>query len=105
MALHRGFLEDVGLDVWAGSPLEPNRPASYVAKGTDDFGVVQQPQVVIAREKGMPIVAIGSVISLKGSKIRGIRGLEGKTIAVPGIPYQERFLRALLARAGLTLMT
>jgi putative hydroxymethylpyrimidine transport system substrate-binding protein len=109
MALHRGYFKDVGLNVWVGSPIEPNRPVSYVAKGTDDLGVAQQPQVAIAREKGMPIVAVGSVISqptaamiwLKDAGIHRLEDLEGKTIAVPGIPYQERFLGAILARAGL----
>jgi putative hydroxymethylpyrimidine transport system substrate-binding protein len=107
MAAELGYFDDVGLDVWVGSPIEPNRPVSYIAKGTDDIGVAQQPQVVIAKEKGMPIVAIGSVIAqptaamiwLTSSKIHGISDLAGKTIAVPGIPYQERFLQSLLARA------
>jgi len=110
MALHRGFFEDAGLDVWAGSPLEPNRPASYVANGTDDFGLLQLPQLAIAREKGMPLVAVGSVIPqptatmiwLKGSGIGGIADLEGKTVAVPGAPFQRRLLEAVLARSGLT---
>jgi putative hydroxymethylpyrimidine transport system substrate-binding protein len=110
MAEHRGFFEDVGLNVLAGSPIAPNRPASYVAKGTDDFGVLQMPQLVIAREKGMPLVAIGSVIShptaamiwLAKSKIDGIADLKGKTIAIPGAPFQRRLLEAALRRAGLT---
>ena len=109
MALHRGFFEDVGLDVWAGSPLEPNRPASYVAKETDDFGLLQLPQLAIAREKGMPLVAVGSVIPqpmatmiwLKGSGISDIADLEGKTVAIPGAPFQRRLLEAVLTRAGL----
>jgi len=109
MALHRGFFKDVGLDVWAGSPLEPNRPASYVARGTDDFGLLQLPQLAIAREKGMPLVAIGSVIPqptatmiwLKKSGISGIADLEGKTVAIPGAPFQRRLLETVLERAGL----
>ncbi len=109
MAAEGGYFEDLGLEVRRGSPFEQNRPVSYVAKGTDDLGLAQQPQVAIAREKGMPVVAIGSVIPhptdamiwLERSKIHGIGDLKGKTIAVPGIPYQERILRTLLARAGL----
>lgn len=111
MALHRGFFEDAGLDVWAGSPLEPNRPASYVAKGTDDFGLLQLPQLAIARDKGMPLVAVGSVIPratatmiwLKGAGIGGIADLEGKTVAIPGAPFQRRLLEAALTHAGLAL--
>lgn len=109
MAAQRGYFEDVGLKVTVANPLEPNRPVSYVAKGTDDIGLVQQPQVDIGKEKGMPIVEIGKVIDrptdsliwLKRSGIEGVEDLEGKTIAVPGIPYQERFLRDLLERRGL----
>lgn len=109
MSLHRGFFEDAGLDVWAGSPLEPNRPASYVATGTDDFGLLQLPQLVLAQEKGMPLVAIGSVVSqptaamiwLKGSGISGVADLEGKTVAVPGAPFQRQLLEGVLRRAGL----
>jgi len=110
MAVHRDFFNAAGLDVWAGSPIEPDRPASYVAKGTDDFGLLQMPQLVIAREKGMPLVAIGSLVShptvamiwLKKSGIRGIADLKGKTIAIPGAPFQRRLLQALLTRAGLS---
>jgi len=111
MALHRGFFKDAGLNVWAGSPLEPNRPASYVAKGIDDFGLVQMPQLVIARDEGMPLVALGSVISqptaamiwLERSKIGKIADLRGKTIAIPGAPFQKRLLEAVLTRAGVPL--
>ena len=111
MAIERGFFADVGLEVWAGAPVKPSRPVNYVATGTDELGVVQQPQVAIAGDKGVPVVAVGSLVSrptaamiwLKKSKIRGIADLKGKTIAVPGIPYQEGFLQALLARANLTL--
>ena len=111
MAVERGFFEDVGLDVWAGSPLEPSRPVQYVAKEIDAFGVAQQPQVVIGREKGADVVAVGSVIPqptaamiwLKESKIRSIADLEGKTIGFPGVPFQKGFLGMVLAQAGLTL--
>jgi putative hydroxymethylpyrimidine transport system substrate-binding protein len=43
------------------------------------------------------------MIWLKKSKIRGIHDLEGKTIAVPGIPYQEDLLESVLTEAGLKL--
>jgi putative hydroxymethylpyrimidine transport system substrate-binding protein len=110
-AKNRGFFEDVGIDVWVGSPEIPNRPVHYVADGTDDLGVAQLPQVVLAKEKGIPIVAIGSVISeptaamiwLKKSDIHSIADLEGKTIGFPGIPFQEKLLKFVLGRAGMTL--
>src|SRR5690242_7798227 len=99
-ALQRGYLP-LSLEAGAFPPARPNRPVAYVAHGVDDIGVTQEPQLVIAREEGVPIVAVGSLtaqltaamIWLEESKIHGIADLRGKTIAVPGIAYQERFLR------------
>lgn len=111
MAIHKGYFEDAGIYVFAGVPLEPNRPVSYVAKGIGSIGVAQEPQVVIGKEKGAPVIAVGSLVPqptaamiwLQGSKIHGIADLRGKTIAVPGAPFQKAFLKAVLERAGLTL--
>jgi putative hydroxymethylpyrimidine transport system substrate-binding protein len=111
MAIQRGFFADVGLEVWAGAPVVPDRPVSYVTSGSVDFGVTQQPQVPIAKDDGARIVAIGSLVSqptgaliwLAKSKIHGIADLEGKTIAISGIPYEEDLLESVLQRAGLTL--
>ena len=43
-----------------------------------------------------------SMIWLKDSKIGGIAGLSGKTIATAGIPYQDAYLKTILARANLS---
>ncbi|HMI81275.1 MAG TPA: ABC transporter substrate-binding protein, partial [Solirubrobacterales bacterium] len=69
------------------------------------------PQVVLAREKGAPIVALGSLISqptaamiwLRNSGVSDIADLKGKTIAIPGLPFQRDFLEVALAQGGLTL--
>lgn len=111
VAQKRGFFEDAGIEVWVGAPVRPSRPVLYVSSKVDEVGVAQLPQVAIAREKGAPIVAVGSLVTqpttamiwLKGSKIRSLADLKGKTIAIPGVPYQKRFLASLLGRAGLTL--
>lgn len=110
LALERGYFKDVGLSVGVGAPDAPARPIYYVSTLTADVGVSQQPQVVLAKEKRAPVVAVGSLMSqstlsmiwLKKSKIRDIADLKGKTIAVPGIPYQGKLLRLLLQRAGLS---
>lgn len=111
VAEERGYFDDLGLNVSLRSPVEPRRPVTYVADGTDDLGVAQMPQAVLARQKGAPIVAVGSVIPrpttamiwLPESGIESVADLRGKTIATPGIPYQEEFLQTVLERAGLTL--
>jgi putative hydroxymethylpyrimidine transport system substrate-binding protein len=43
-----------------------------------------------------------SLIWLKKSGIGGVAGLRGKTIATAGIPYQDAYLKTILARADLT---
>lgn len=109
MAEKRGYFTDVGLDPEILVPVFPWRPIKYVVHGVDDLGVSQQPQIVLAKAKGAPIKAVGSLVSqptaamiwLKKSKISGIADLRGKTVAVPGIPYQGKLLRHLLARGGL----
>jgi putative hydroxymethylpyrimidine transport system substrate-binding protein len=109
VAEEKGYFDELGLNVSLRAPVEPRRPVTYVADRTDEIGVVQMPQAVLAREKGAPVVAVGSVVPrptaaiiwLPESGIQSIADLRGKTIATPGIPYQEEFLQTVLERAGL----
>lgn len=109
MADDHGFFADEGLTVRLVFPRRPRRPMRYLEERLDQFAVVQQPQAVIAKAKGVPVVALGSVISrptaalisLQGSGINSIGDLKGKTIAMTGVPFQERFLEVALAQAGL----
>jgi putative hydroxymethylpyrimidine transport system substrate-binding protein len=111
MASKLGYFEKANLRVVAFRPATPSRPVEYVVNGTDDIGISHEPQVVLAKEKGAPIVALGSLISqptlamiwLDRSKIRSIADLKGKTIGIPGLSFQEQFLNSFLARGGLTL--
>lgn len=111
MANKLGYFEKANLRVVTFRPATPSRPVEYVVNGTDDIGISHEPQVVLAKEKGAPIVALGSLMSqptlamiwLDRSKIHSIADLKGKTIAIPGLPFQEQFLKSFLARGGLTL--
>lgn len=111
MAQQRGYFTDEHLSVSAFSPIYPARPVQYVATRQDDLGLTQEPQLVLAKAKGTPVVAVGNLVKrptgamiwLKKSHIRGIGDLKGKTIAIPGVPFQKDFLGSVLARYGLTL--
>ncbi|HEU4738074.1 MAG TPA: ABC transporter substrate-binding protein [Solirubrobacterales bacterium] len=111
MARENGYFEDVGLEVATGSPANPSRPVRYVLSETSDLGVSHLPQVAISIAKGKPIVAVASVIAqptatmiwLPKSGIESISDLKGKTVAIPGLPFQKAFLQNVLARAGLAL--
>lgn len=108
MAYGRGYFKQHRLAVAVLSPLTPMRPIRYVVEGVDDFGVAAAPQVALARQKGTPIVAVGSLVPrptatmmwLRGSKIHAVADLRGKIIGIPGLPFQRDLLDAVLKRAG-----
>lgn len=110
-AYQRAYLEDAGIELMIYSPVEPGRPIEYVASRMVDIGVSHLPQVAMAREKGVPIVAIGNLVPqptmamiwLEKSGIDSLADLKGKTVAIPGIPFQKEFLAYVLGRAGLAL--
>lgn len=90
MANSKGFYKENGLNVKieAGGP--NISPIQMVVSGANDFGIVGADQIILARERGMPIIAIGviykqtpeALISLKEKNITTPQDLIGKKIAV-----------------------
>jgi putative hydroxymethylpyrimidine transport system substrate-binding protein len=109
-AIDRGYFRDAGLDVRPRVPSDPAAPIKEVAAGRVDLAISYEPEVLLARDQGLPVRAVGalvgapltSLIWLKDSGIGGIKDLRGKTVATAGIPYQEAYLEAILERAGLS---
>lgn len=105
-----GFFEDAGLDVSIDTPTDPALPIKLVAAGKTDLAVSYEPEVLLAREQGLDVVAVGSIVNqpltslmwLKKSKLKRVADLKGKTVSTAGIPYQDAYLKTILARAGLT---
>lgn len=110
MAEKLGYFDDAGLKVFLGAPAIPSNTVYYVATRIDELGVTRLPRVPIARENGLPVVVVGSVIPkptaamiwLRDSGVRTVGELKGKTIGIPGIPYLKDLLRVVLENAGLT---
>ena len=111
LAQELGYFSDEGLDVefdygWATDIM------SLVAKGEIQFGISDGDQVIIARDKGVPVKAVYAMyvkypIAVVSKKEKGITTpamLIGKTIGVPA-PYGSNYigLRLLLASAGLEI--
>lgn len=109
-ALDHGYFRDAGLDVQPQVPSDPSAPIKQVAAGRADLAVSYEPEVLIARDQGLPVVAVGalvqqpltSLISLPPESIERARELDGKRVATAGIPYQTAFLHAMLTEAGLS---
>jgi putative hydroxymethylpyrimidine transport system substrate-binding protein len=110
MAEKLGYFEEAGLDVDIETPSDPAAPMKQVAAGRSDLAISYEPEVALAREQGLDVVAVGALVNqpltsmiwLKKSGIKGVAGLKGKTIATAGIPYQDDFLETILARVDLT---
>lgn len=109
MAMHDHYLEQAGVEGRINPPLYPVRASIYVKIRVDDLGLTSEPQVLMTREEGVPIVAIGSLLNqpttaliwLPRSGIHGIGDLEGRAIATAGLSYEAAFVKAILAHAGL----
>ena len=110
MAQKLGYFEEAGLDVAIQTPSDPAAPIKQVAAGRTDLAISYEPEVLLAHEQGLDVVAVGALVNrpltsmiwLKKSGIKGVGGLRGKTIATAGIPYQDAYLKTILARAKLS---
>ncbi|MET0307052.1 MAG: ABC transporter substrate-binding protein [Solirubrobacterales bacterium] len=110
MAQKLGYFADAGLDVSIQTPSDPAAPIKQVAAGRTDLAISYEPEVLLAREQGLDVVAVGalvdrpltSLIWLGKSGIGGVADLRGKTVATAGIPYQDAYLETILARAKLS---
>jgi putative hydroxymethylpyrimidine transport system substrate-binding protein len=109
-AIDRGYFRDAGLVVHPQAPSDPSAPIKEVAEGRADLAISYEPEVMLARDQGLPVKAIAaivpqpltSLISLDKAGIKTVADLKGKTIATAGIPYQQAFLKAILEKAGLS---
>ena len=109
-ALANGYFERAGLEVRPRVPSDPSAPIREVAAGRAQLAITYEPEVLLAREQGLDVIAIAalvdqpltSLISLPAAEIAEPADLRGKTIATAGIPYQADYLETILAEAGLS---
>jgi putative hydroxymethylpyrimidine transport system substrate-binding protein len=102
-----GAFRDAGLDVHIRVPSDPSAPLKLVAGGKADLAISYEPELLLARDKGLRVASIGaliqkpltSIISL-GGKIRTPADLKGKRIGTAGIPYQSAYLKTIARKAG-----
>jgi putative hydroxymethylpyrimidine transport system substrate-binding protein len=107
-ALADGAFTNAGLDVHVKIPSDPATPLQLLAAGKVDAAISYEPQLMLARDAGEPLVAIAalvqrpltSIVSLRSKHIASARDLRGKTIGDAGIPYQRAYLKTILAHAG-----
>src|ERR1700728_907263 len=113
VAQEKGYYKSAGLDV-SIQPGGPDFPAvQMVAGGNEQFGVTGADQILIARSKGVPVVALAVIyrrnpfvlFSLAKSRIKGPTDYVGKKVCVKIGGNEELIYRAVLAKAGVDKST
>jgi putative hydroxymethylpyrimidine transport system substrate-binding protein len=106
-ALSEGDFTKAGLNVHVQVPQDPATPLQLLAAGKVDMAISYEPEVMLARNRGLPLVSVAaivqqpltSIISIGKKRIRTPAQLRGKTVGDAGIPYQHAYLQTILAQA------
>ncbi len=111
VAQEKGFFSRRGLQVELIAPSNPNDPPKLVAAGKADIAVSYQQQLHLQVDQGLPLVRIATLVAtplnalvvLADSDIKSIADLKGRTVGYSIGGFETVLLKAMLARAGLTL--
>ena len=103
-----GDFKRAGLDVKLQPPSDPAEPLRLLAAGKVDLAISYEPELFLARDKGLALASVGaivqrpltSIISLKNISRPG--DLQGKRVGTAGIPYQSAYLKTVAKNAGVT---
>ncbi|MGO4546468.1 ABC transporter substrate-binding protein [Paenibacillus sp. 2TAB23] len=108
-AVEKGFYKEAGLDVEIRPGGADFPSVQMIASGTEHFGVTGADQVLMAREKGVPVKALSTIyrktpfvlFSLKDSGITKMEDLVGQKIGVKLGGNEELTYRAMVKNAGI----
>jgi putative hydroxymethylpyrimidine transport system substrate-binding protein len=107
-AISHGDFRAGGLDVVPVTPADPSEPLKLLAAGRVDMAISYEPEVLLARDRGLNVVSIAalvqrpltSIIALPGKHVGNVAALAGKRVGTAGIPYQAAELHTALEHAG-----
>lgn len=111
IAQKRGFFKEVGLEVEMIEPADPNDPPKLVAAGRLDLAISYQPQLHIQVDQGLPVVRVGTLVSvplnalvvLKNGPIKSISDLKGKKVGFSVGGFEEALLSGMLEKYNLKM--
>ena len=109
--IENGYFEENDINVDVYTPSDPASILQTVASGRDEFGISYQPDLLLARSEGIPVVAVHSIVkrplnsimTLGDSGIDNPSKLKNKTIGYPGIPLNIGILSSILEEQDLTI--
>jgi putative hydroxymethylpyrimidine transport system substrate-binding protein len=110
-ALAKGYFKQADLDVHIVPPPDAATPLNLLQAGKVDIAISYEPNVLLARNQGDPVVSVAalvqrpltSIVSVGSKHITSPADLRGKTVGDSGIAYQHAFLDTILQRAGVPI--
>jgi len=106
VAKNESLYKDKGLEVTVNPGGPEISPVQMVVSKVDNFGITGADQIILAREKGIPVVALAVIYkdtpvaigSLKKNNILTSKDLEGKKVGLIYGRDEETIYRALLSK-------
>lgn len=107
-AIGNGDFARAGLNVTPRTPSDPSAPLKLLVAGRADLVISYQPELLLARDKGQEVQAVGalvqkpltSLISIGDDKIEKPEDLRNTRVGTAGIPYQSAYLETILREAN-----
>jgi putative hydroxymethylpyrimidine transport system substrate-binding protein len=107
-AIEEGYFEDEGLQVAPTVPSDPAAALKQVGAGRAPFAISYEPDVLLARAEGIPVVAVAAlaVHPLNSVIVRSDRGIQrpadlaGKTVGAAGLPFDRPLLDTVVRADG-----
>ena len=111
IAKKRNFFRDLNIEVEMIEPADPNDPPKLVAAGKLDLAISYQPQLHIQVDQGLPVVRVGTLVSvplnslvvLKDGPIKTISDLKGKKVGFSVGGFEEALLSGMLQNYNLNM--
>lgn len=108
MATTKGLDRQAGARITPSVPSDPTTTLTAVAAGKKDLAITYAPELLIAREKGVPVKAVGAIAQVPLNSImarsdRGIerpRDLEDKVVGIAGVPSDRALLDTVVKADG-----
>lgn len=107
-AQDRGYFRDAGIDLTIREPGESTDAPKLLEAGRTDFAILDIHDLGIARERGLNLVGVMSIVQRPlaaviaggGDTVRRPRDLEGRTVGVTGLPSDEAVVDSEVSADG-----
>jgi putative hydroxymethylpyrimidine transport system substrate-binding protein len=102
-----GAFKAAGLDVRIRVPSDPAAPLKLVGAGQADLAISYEPELLLARDKGLRLASVGALVQKPltsiistDPKFKDVKDLKNAKVGTAGIPYQSAYLKTIATANG-----